>query len=350
MKVLFAVLVALALVNVTPAWAYNYDDIVRLSQAEQKVFGKMNTELSLDERVKAVESNLFGSAQSGSDAGRIRAICQKVGIPCPEPPPSATTASAKNSKVSTEKEAAKKETHPKIKPTEQKAELATALKTESIAVPKKAVEAKTIEAAKSKTKKTEPSEHSTQAKKESHESQGLQNKAGKEPVAAQNKAPIKPEPAITTIPETPVVPQSKPETKLAPTEAKTQVSEASQTGSSTNTETGQNVAEETEQPPEKSTESAEPPALALDSKQTDAGQTASPTEQQAPSPSSNAANGSAAKLPPGMRPPQLADQEKTNRIVLSALAMLFGITLLVAVGVIAFKATQKDKDNNSKTS
>ncbi|MBX9722981.1 MAG: hypothetical protein K2X81_16380, partial [Candidatus Obscuribacterales bacterium] len=104
---------------------------------------------------------------------------------------------------------------------------------------------------------------------------------------------------------------------------------------------------ETEQPLEQATDTTEPPALALDSNNSQqAGQTESSTETataMAETPAGNADTVSAPNLPPGMRPPQLADQEKTNRIVLSAIAMLFGVTLLVAVGIIAFKATQKDK-------
>lgn len=68
-----------------PAWAYDYDGIVHLSQAEQQVFGRVNTEQSLDERVSNLESNLFGSYHGGSDARRLWMICRRIGIHCPEP-------------------------------------------------------------------------------------------------------------------------------------------------------------------------------------------------------------------------------------------------------------------------
>lgn len=67
------------------ALSYSYDDLVRLSQAEQRTFSRVDMSQSVDDRVRNLEVALFGSAQSGSDSSRVRRICNRAGIPYPEP-------------------------------------------------------------------------------------------------------------------------------------------------------------------------------------------------------------------------------------------------------------------------
>lgn len=74
-------------ISLPVARAYNYDDLVRLTQAEQRVFGRVDMNQSIDDRVRNIEVSIFGSQQSGSDSSRVRRICGRVGIPYPEPEP-----------------------------------------------------------------------------------------------------------------------------------------------------------------------------------------------------------------------------------------------------------------------
>ncbi|MBX9687546.1 MAG: hypothetical protein K2X27_12640 [Candidatus Obscuribacterales bacterium] len=61
-------------------WAYSYDEIVLLVQAEEKVFGKADYASSLDQRLESLENQVLGHAQSGSDSYRLRAICKRLGL------------------------------------------------------------------------------------------------------------------------------------------------------------------------------------------------------------------------------------------------------------------------------
>ncbi|MBX9686034.1 MAG: hypothetical protein K2X27_04990 [Candidatus Obscuribacterales bacterium] len=85
-KALVSIICYTLLILQKDALAYDYDEIIRISQAEQKVFGRVNTNQSLDERVTALENSLFGSANKGPEAERVSKICWKTGIPCPVPP------------------------------------------------------------------------------------------------------------------------------------------------------------------------------------------------------------------------------------------------------------------------
>lgn len=72
--------VAMALFCPAAAFAFSYDEIVQIVQSEEKVFGKGNYELSLDQRLVALENAIFGHAQEGSDSFRLRAICRNLGV------------------------------------------------------------------------------------------------------------------------------------------------------------------------------------------------------------------------------------------------------------------------------
>lgn len=72
------------ILQVLPAEALTYDEIVLLTQAERKVFGAIDNTHSFDERIKALESNT-GSHAAGSESKRIRAVCARLGLIAPEP-------------------------------------------------------------------------------------------------------------------------------------------------------------------------------------------------------------------------------------------------------------------------
>ncbi len=68
-----------------PAIALSYDEIMLLVQAEKKVFGQANNSQSFDDRLKTLELRAMGSAGSGSDSQRLKAVCRKLGYLPPKP-------------------------------------------------------------------------------------------------------------------------------------------------------------------------------------------------------------------------------------------------------------------------
>lgn len=84
--------------QVVPAEALTYDEIVLLTQAERKVFGAVDNSHSFDERIKALESNT-GSHAAGSESKRIRSVCAKLGLIAPEPAAAVSTSSAAKEKA-----------------------------------------------------------------------------------------------------------------------------------------------------------------------------------------------------------------------------------------------------------
>lgn len=70
----------------TAAFAYSYDEIVQMVQAEEKAFGKADYSKSLDQRIQALEVQVLGSVQTGSDSLRLRRVCKKLGLQTQEGP------------------------------------------------------------------------------------------------------------------------------------------------------------------------------------------------------------------------------------------------------------------------
>ncbi|MBY0549937.1 MAG: hypothetical protein K2W95_21870 [Candidatus Obscuribacterales bacterium] len=87
------------------ALAFNYDDLILLVQAEQKQYGGAKTDLSLDERLRNLETAVFGGPRAGSESKRLKDVCRRIGIlpPAPaaaeEPKKTELTAKAKNPKA-----------------------------------------------------------------------------------------------------------------------------------------------------------------------------------------------------------------------------------------------------------
>lgn len=67
------------------ALAFNYDDLILLVQAEQKQYGGAKTDLSLDERLRNLETAVFGGPRSGSESKRLKDVCRKIGVLPPAP-------------------------------------------------------------------------------------------------------------------------------------------------------------------------------------------------------------------------------------------------------------------------
>ncbi len=67
-------------VGTAPAYAYNYDDLVCLVNAEQRALGKTDSSGSLDQRLQAVEVAVLGRVGSGSEKKRLGAVCARLGI------------------------------------------------------------------------------------------------------------------------------------------------------------------------------------------------------------------------------------------------------------------------------
>lgn len=113
--------VALLILPGSAANAYSYDDLVRLSQAEQRVFAHADMSQSVDDRVRNLELNLFGGSQQGTDSSRVRRICRRVGIPYPEPEKPAATQEIQTEPQRREQQFAKKVQNPKKKLKDPKA-------------------------------------------------------------------------------------------------------------------------------------------------------------------------------------------------------------------------------------
>ncbi len=62
------------------AFAYSYEELVQLVQAEERVFGKGDYSSSLDQRLARLETKVLGATHSGSDSERLRAVCTGLGI------------------------------------------------------------------------------------------------------------------------------------------------------------------------------------------------------------------------------------------------------------------------------
>lgn len=67
------------------ALAFNYDDLILLVQAEQKQYGGAKTDLSLDERLRNLETAVFGGPRSGSESKRLKDVCRRIGVLPPAP-------------------------------------------------------------------------------------------------------------------------------------------------------------------------------------------------------------------------------------------------------------------------
>lgn len=65
------------------AHAYSYDELVKIVRAEEKVFGQADYGKSLDQRLEALESKIFGGPKTGSDSVRLTRICRNLGFDGP---------------------------------------------------------------------------------------------------------------------------------------------------------------------------------------------------------------------------------------------------------------------------
>lgn len=78
---------ALTLMLWSPAsYAFSYDDIVLITQCEQRAFGHENTSDALADRLRALEAKVFGAARGGSDRQRVNAVCVALGLKAAEQP------------------------------------------------------------------------------------------------------------------------------------------------------------------------------------------------------------------------------------------------------------------------
>lgn len=79
------------------ALAFSYDDLILLVQAEQKQ-GISKTNLSLDERLRNLETSVFGAARAGSESKRLKDVCRQIGLLHDAPPPEQPNAEEKGPK------------------------------------------------------------------------------------------------------------------------------------------------------------------------------------------------------------------------------------------------------------
>lgn len=63
-----------------PAFAFNYDEIVTIVQAEEKVFGQADYNKTLDQRLASLEEKVLGGTQKGSESLRLRRLCRTLGM------------------------------------------------------------------------------------------------------------------------------------------------------------------------------------------------------------------------------------------------------------------------------
>lgn len=79
-KASIAVSIFLVMLGPVAAHAFSYDELILMVKAEKSVFGAANYSQSLDQRLKALETKVFGQVSQGSDSYRLRAICRQIGL------------------------------------------------------------------------------------------------------------------------------------------------------------------------------------------------------------------------------------------------------------------------------